>query len=84
MTVAVRELHDDGINFRFEMLRRELYTIPLEIAMESAWSAPGWYARLAQSVERKTFNLVAVGSSPTSGDIFWMSFARTFFELAVK
>tara|TARA_B100000963_G_scaffold340391_1_gene338993 strand:- start:245 stop:442 length:198 start_codon:yes stop_codon:yes gene_type:complete len=25
-------------------------------------------ARLAQSVERKTFNLVVVGSSPTSGN----------------
>ena len=27
------------------------------------------YARLAQSVERKTFNLVVVGSSPTAGII---------------
>ena len=27
-------------------------------------------ARLAQSVERQTFNLVVVGSSPTSGVVF--------------
>ena len=27
-------------------------------------------AALAQSVERKAFNLVVVGSSPTRGDVF--------------
>ena len=31
-------------------------------------------ARLAQSVERKTLNLVVVGSSPTVGDYFLIRF----------
>ncbi|CAI5713765.1 unnamed protein product [Peronospora destructor] len=33
----------------------------------------GQEARLAQSVERKTLNLVVVGSSPTVGDRFCLS-----------
>ena len=31
------------------------------------------YARLAQSVERETFNLKAKGSSPLSGDFFFQN-----------
>jgi hypothetical protein len=36
-------------------------------------------ARLAQSVERKTLNLVVVGSSPTVGDHFFFPFFSLFF-----
>ena len=41
-------------------------------------------ARLAQSVERKTLNLVVVGSSPTVGDFFFVEillFISVFFSL---
>ena len=37
-------------------------------------------ARLAQSVERKTLNLVVVGSSPTVGIFF--RFVLTFFSVS--
>ena len=36
----------------------------------------GQYARLAQLVERKTFNLVVVGSSPTGGNSFLAQLAE--------
>ena len=36
-------------------------------------------ARLAQSVERQTLNLVVVGSSPTVGDHFFLIFL--FFKI---
>ena len=39
-------------------------------------------ARLAQSAERKALNLVAVGSSPTVGDLLVK--ARMLGELATK
>ena len=35
-------------------------------------------SRLAQLVERKTLNLVVVGSSPTVGVVFWAHCARIF------
>jgi hypothetical protein len=35
-----------------------------------------WATRLAQLVERRTFNPVVVGSSPTSGDHFCHSFLQ--------
>lgn len=39
------------------------------------------YALVAQSVERKTFNLVVVGSSPTQGDSFFPKNLGEFKEL---
>ena len=38
-------------------------------------------ARLAQSVERKTLNLVVVGSSPTVGDCFTVVSLEILFSL---
>ena len=45
------------------------------------------HARLAQSVERKTLNLVVVGSSPTVGTalvLFWFGLVSCYICILVK
>ena len=41
-------------------------------------------ARLAQLVERKTFNLVVVGSSPTEGKLYIFFFINSLVGRVVK
>ena len=41
-------------------------------------------SRLAQLVERKTLNLVVVGSSPTVGVLFAVFWPQFFFSLLLK
>ena len=49
--------------------RRVVGFSPTSNVMVSAWAKTAW---LAQSVERKTFNLVVVGSIPTPGTKFFL------------
>ena len=44
--------------------------LKIECIMLRGFKSHRYHARLAQSVERKTFNLVVVGSSPTAGMSF--------------
>ena len=70
------DVHGRGCDGRLEIRRVWLVARVWMSAIErdfERWSGRVDEARLAQSVERKTLNLVVVGSSPTVGDCFSLS-----------
>ena len=73
---TVVDVHVRGCDGRLEIRRVWLVARVWMSAIErdfERWSGRVDEARLAQSVERKTLNLVVVGSSPTVGDCFSLS-----------